>query len=182
MRTGPACDPIDPAIPQVSFDFSDGIHDAVAYLHERGCRKIGFIGQTQSLIHSRLLNKFHAYLNSVQDYSLVDPSCIGNTRPVSGGGAAALQEILKTTVPDALIVAYDTQLSEILYLLNEKKITIPVIGCDGLELPDVPANRPVVRAPLRECGRLVAQKIIQAVHIHRKPKSTYLKAKFELGE
>ena len=177
-----ACDPIDPAIPQVSFDFSNGIHDAVAYLHERGCRKIGFIGQTQSLIHPRLLNKFNAYLNSVQDYSMVDPSCIGNTRPVSGGGAAALQEILKTTVPDALIVAYDTQLSEILHLLNEKEISIPVIGCDGLELPDVPANRPVVRAPLRECGRLVAQKIIQAVHIHRKPKSTYLKAKFEPGE
>lgn len=112
----------------------------------------------------------------------MDPSCIGSTRPVAGGGAAALQAILKTTVPDALIAAYDTQLSEILHLLNEKKVSIPVIGCDGLELPDVPANRPLVRAPLRECGRLVAEKIIQAIHTHRKPKSIYLKAQFEPGE
>ena len=81
--------------------------------------------------------------------------------------------------PKKPITAEDTQLSEILHLLNEKKITIPVIGCDGLELPDVPANRPVVRAPLRECGKLAAEKIIQAVHIHRKPKSTYLKARFD---
>ena len=93
-----------------------------------------------------------------------------------------MQEILKTAIPDALIAACDTRLSEILYFLNEKKITIPVIGCDGPELPDVPANRPVVRAPLRECGRLVAEKIIQAVHVHRKPKSTCLKAKFEPGK
>lgn len=128
------------------------------------------------------LHNAKSNLNSVQDYSLVDPSCIGSTRPVSGGGAAALQAILKTTVPDALIAAYDTQLSEILHLLNEKKVSIPVIGCDGLELPDVPANRPLVRAPLRECGRLVAEKIIQAIHTHRKPKSIYLKAQFEPGE
>jgi len=177
-----ACDPLDESIPQVSFDFTEGINDAVEYLHEKGCRKIGFIGQTQSLIHLQKLNKFHAYLSAIQKYSQVDPACIGSTRPTQGGGAIALQEILQSTIPDALIVASDHQLPEILQLLEEREIKIPVIGCDGLELPSIPANRPLIRAPLRECGRLVAEKIILAIHNHRKPKSVYLKAQFEPGE
>jgi len=177
-----AGDQLDPAIPQVSFDFTDGIHDAVKYLHQQGCRKIGFIGQTQSLIQPRHLNKFHAYLNSIQDYCQVDPACIGNTRPVPGGGAAALRKILECAAPDALIAAYDHQLPEILQLLDEKKIKIPVIGCDGLDLPNIPPNRPVVRAPLRECGKLAAEKIILAIRKHRMPKSAYLKAEFDPGK
>lgn len=177
-----ACDPLDEAVPQVSFDFSKGIGDAVGFLYQKGCRKIGFIGQTQSLIHPRQLNKFHAYLNALQNYCQVDPACVGGTRPVPGGGAAALEGVLRAAAPDALIVAYDSQLPEILGVLREKGVAIPVIGCDGLELPGVPENRPVVRAPLGECGRLAAEKIVQAIHARRKPKSVYLEAKFDPGE
>ena len=90
-----ACDPLDETIPQVSFGFTEGIENAVEYLYERGCRKIGFIGQTQRLIHLQKLNKFHAYLSAIQKYCQVDPACIGSTRPIQGGGAIALQEILK---------------------------------------------------------------------------------------
>ena len=177
-----SCDLLNASIPQVSFDFSEGIDEAVDFLHRKGCHKIGFIGQTQNLIHLQKLNKFHAYLNAIQKYCQVDPSCIGDTRPVPGGGAKALGEILASTTPDALIVASDHQLPEVLTILNERGLLIPVIGCDGLDLPGVPVNRPVIRAPLRQCGKLAAEKIIRAIHTRKKPKSIILKAQFDPGE
>ena len=158
-----ACDQLDEKIPQVSIDFAEGIGDAVDFLHQKGCRKIGFIGETRNLIH-------------------LHPSCIGDTRPVMGGGAIALQGMLESATPDALIVASDNQLPEILQELHQRGIEIPVIGCDGLELPNIPARRPMVRAPLRECGKLVAEKIVQSIHTRRRAKSTVLKARFEPGE
>lgn len=177
-----ACDQLDEKIPQVSIDFAEGIGDAVDFLHQKGCRKIGFIGETRNLIHLQKLNKFHAYLNAIQKYCQIDPSCIGDTRPVMGGGAIALQGMLESATPDALIVASDNQLPEILQELHQRGIEIPVIGCDGLELPNIPARRPMVRAPLRECGKLVAEKIVQSIHTRRRAKSTFLKARFEPGE
>lgn len=176
------CDPLAPIIPQVAFDFFDGIHDAVDYLYQRGCRKIGFIGQISSYFHPPQLTKFSAYINAVQEYCLVDPECSAGCNPDLGYGAAALRQILNRASPDSLIVASDVLLPEILQLLNERNITIPVIGCDGSDLPTLPANRPLVRAPLTECGRMAAKKIIQAIHTNKPPKSVFLKAKFESGE
>ncbi len=177
-----ACDPLDPAIPQISFDFTEGIRNAVIYLHDRGCRRVGFIGQTQSFIHPNQLNKFNAYLGAEQNFGQIDAALIGSTRPTMGGGAKALDEMLKHARPDALIAAYDHQLPEILQVLKERSLVIPVIGCDGLELPGFPADRLQVKAPLRECGRLVAEKLVQAIHTRKRPGSVILKARFENGK
>lgn len=173
-----ACDPLDKSIPQISFDFSTGIYDAVAWLWEKKCRDIAFIGQTQTLIVPQYMNKFNAYLQALQHFRQVDPRLIGGTRPLLGGGAVALHKILKQVTPDAIIAAYDHQIPEINKVLHKQGLDIPIVGCDGLNLSQISVPRPVVAAPRRRCGELIATKLIHAINVRRKPGSVILPAKF----
>ncbi len=173
-----ACDATYPEFSQISFDTTKAIHSAMSWLHDKGCRRIGFIGQTQSLSNPFLLNKFNAYIQAVQNFGPVTPSLIASTRPIEHGGLQAIHSLLKADTPDALLVAYDHQLPDILQVLNERKLDIPVIGCDGLNLPGIPSNRPYVRVPRQECGFLLAEKMIQAINTRRKPRSAILEATF----
>ena len=174
-----ACDPVDdPAIPQVAFDFTDGIRDAVDWLVAQGCTKIAFIGQTRSYVNLQQMRKFDAYLKALQRYRQTDPALIENVRPLAESGASALENLLARTRPDALIAAYDHQLPGILQGLREHDISIPVIGCDGLPLPGVPSDRHTVRVPRRECGFKIAEQLIHAINTRRKPRSVIIPAEF----
>ena len=174
-----ACDPVDdPLIPQVSFDFTDGIRDAVNWLSAQGCSRIAFIGQTRSYVNLQQMRKFNAYLKAVQQFRQVDPELIEDVRPLAGKGAPALDRLLRRTEPDALIAAYDHQLPEILGLLGERGLRIPVVGCDGLNLPGIPAGRHTVAAPRHECGEKIAERLIHAINTRRKPRSVIIPARF----
>lgn len=179
LRLISACDPVDdPAIPQVAFDFTDGIRDAVDWLVAQGCTKIAFIGQTRSYVNLQQMRKFDAYLKALQRYRQTDPALIENVRPLAESGASALENLLARTRPDALIAAYDHQLPGILQGLREHDISIPVIGCDGLPLPGVPSDRHMVRVPRRECGFKIAEQLIHAINTRRKPRSVIIPAEF----
>ncbi|MGN1366571.1 MAG: substrate-binding domain-containing protein [Victivallis vadensis] len=174
-----AGDPVeDPAVPQVAFDFTRGIRQAVDHLEQLGCRRIAFIGQTRSFISPAQLGKFHAYLKAVQHHRQVDPELIEDVRPLSGLGAPALAALLKRSVPDAVIAAYDHQLPEMLAWLEERRLAIPVIGCDGLKLAGLPPDRHTVAAPLSECGREAARRLLAAISEKHSAKSLFLEARF----
>ncbi|MDD3885949.1 MAG: GntR family transcriptional regulator [Victivallaceae bacterium] len=174
-----ACDPVgDPAIPQVSFDFTSGIGEAVDFLSARGCERIAFVGETSSLVDEGVLQKFAAYRRAVQKYRQLDPALLANTRPLAGGAAGAVDEMLRRVAPDALIAAYDHQLPEIIEGLRRAGLDIPVIGCDGIEVPGVPSLRPVVTAPRRQCGALAAELLIEAIEKRREVRSMRLQARF----
>lgn len=178
-----ACDPLDdPDIPQVAFDFTGGIRRAVDYLEHAGCCRIGFVGQTHSLVGAGALHKFNAYLKAVQNYTQIDPGLLADTRPLAGRGGPALRRMLEQTQPDALIAAYDHQLPELYEVLAEYGLSIPVIGCDGLRLPGIPAARRMVKAPLRECGEAAARQLIAAIREKHCPRSLRLPAVFCGGE
>lgn len=178
-----ACDPLDdPTIPQVAFDFTDGIRRAVDYLEHAGYHRIGFVGQTQSLVGTGALHKFNAYLKAVQNYTQINPELLANTRPLAGCGGPALSRMLEKTQPDALIAAYDHQLPELYAVLAEYGLSIPVIGCDGLRLPAIPAERPMIKAPRRECGRAAARQLIMAIRGKHCPRSLRLPAVFCNGD
>ncbi len=174
-----ACDPIDePGIPQVTFDFTAGIRDAVDYLYREGCRDIAFIGQTSSYVNLYHMHKFNAYLKAIQRYRQVEPALIGNARPLAEAGVEALRLILDRARPDAVIAAYDHQLPGMLALLAERGLSLPVIGCDGLDLPQLPPGRRVVSAPRRECGEKLATLLIEAMTGRGRVKSLTLPAVF----
>ncbi len=153
----------DSGLPQIGFDFSAGMAAAVDYLVARSCRAIGFIGQASSFVDNGALHKFDAYRKAIQRHCQLPAGLIADVRPLGGNGAAGLAGVLRRGRPDALIVGNDTLLPEILQMLAERRLRIPVVGCDGLSLPGVPERRPMIRAPLRRCGELAAQKLMAAV-------------------
>ncbi len=172
-------DPVDePNIAQISIDFTQGVKDAVDFLNGRGCRDIAFIGMTQSFTSIRMLNKYYAFLKAVQHYRQVNPLLVEHARPPLGHGAAALRRLLGRIRPDALLVAYDSQLTEIMEVLTEQHLEIPVISCDGLNLPQLPADRHMVVAPRRRCGELLARSLLTAIAAGEPPKSQVLQAVF----
>jgi len=174
-----ACDELDDSeIPSVYFDFSAGIAAAIDHLQNSGCRRIAFIGQTQSYVNPMQLQKFNHYLRAVQKYRQVEPELIANVRPLADQGGPAMRAILKQTTPDAVLAAYDHQVPGIMAVLREKGLELPVIGCDGLILPELAADRHVVSAPRRKCGELAADLLLKAIKEGRKIKRQALPAEF----
>ncbi len=158
-----ACDPVgDPDVPQVVFDLEEAIFEAVSYLVSRGCRRIAFIGQTASLVNPGQLQKYHLFIRALQRFSKIDPLLIGDTRPLDGSGGGVMRSILERTECDAVFAAYDHQLPEIFRVLDEYKLDIPVIGCDGVHVSESGRERGVITSPRRLCGRLLAKYIIDS--------------------
>lgn len=174
-----ACDEIDdPEIPSVYFDFSSGINDAINYLNRLKCQRIAFIGQTQSYVNPLLLQKFNHYLRAIQKYRQIEPELIENVRPLAELGAPAMQSILGRARPDAVLVAYDHLVPGVMDVLNKAGLTIPVIGCDGLNLPELPFMRHKVSAPRRLCGETVAALLLKSLKDGHKIRKKSLPAVF----
>ena len=165
-------------IPQVTFDFSAGIRDAVDFLYAQGCRRIGFIGQTHSFVDTAQIHKYNSYLKAVQHYCQIDPLLVENVRPLTELGQTAMISILERSAPDVVIAAYDHQLPGILEVLRERGIDMPVIGCDGLVSEVMPENRHTVKAPRHECGVAAARALITAIRKKTVVQSKSLKAEF----
>ena len=53
-----------------------------------------------------------------------------------------------------------------------------MIGCDGLKLAGLPPDRHTVAAPLSECGREAARRLLAAIREKRSAKSLFLEARF----
>ena len=165
-------------IPQITFDFSTGIRDAVDFLYAQGCRRIGFIGQTHSFVDAARAHKYNAYLRAVQRYTQINPALVENVRPLTELGRTAIIRMLDRAAPDSLIAAYDHQLPGIFEVLKERGIEMPVIGCDGVSSDILPPCRHTVKAPLKECGVAAAKALISAIRRKTKVHSRFLKAEF----
>lgn len=175
-----ACDPLgdERATPQVTFDFAPGIAAAIDFLHERGCRRIAFIGQTRSYVNIHLSDKFNCYLQALQRYEKIEPELIEHARPLAELGARACAAILKRTRPDAVLVAYDHLVPGVLEELNRHRLPLPVIGCDGLPLPGLEQAAGTVWAPRRRCGEAAAELLIRALDERAPVSSLRLPAEF----
>ncbi len=153
-----------PDFPEVFFDFRQGIADAVQFLlKRRKCRNIGFIGHISSMANIGMLQKFHAYLNSLQRFQQVDPALIERAWPTPGEARAAMERMLERKCPDALLLSFEVHLPEILELFRERGISIPIVGCDGLPLMRKPDDYHTIRAPRRRCGQLAAELLLGSI-------------------
>lgn len=174
-----ACDHINlPDIPQVTLDFTYGIQNAVDFLFARGYKKIGFIGQVKSDYPIRIPHKYLAYCEAMNNNSLENFIETEHANLSFDGGASALKKMFNRSLPEALIVAHDHHLPEMLQLIHELKIQMPIIACDGLDLPGLVHKRCVVRAPLHECGETIARQIISGIVKNCQPTSIAIPASF----
>ncbi|MBQ9789203.1 MAG: GntR family transcriptional regulator [Lentisphaeria bacterium] len=166
-------------VPQVSFDFTKGITDAVKYLIDNNFQSIAFIGETKTFTDIGVLNKFHAYCAAMREYSKLDVNMIIDVDPLEHSGAIGLEKLLQANhIPDAIIAAYDTQVIAIHELIKKYNLNIKIVGCDGLELPGISPLRPQVIAPLKQCGEIAAQNLVNAIASRHKVKSEKLSAHF----
>jgi len=174
----------DEKIPQVYFDFTHAIFGAVRYLcKERECRNIGFIGHVTSLQNPSSLQKFHAYLSAMQKFRQMNPDLVEGCWPWSGEGVLALERMLKRIRPDALVVAFGSQVPEIIALLKKQRLEIPVIDCDGLPIHEPYEDYHPIRVPLRQCGTIAAGLLLDAIDACRnKIQRCPLRAVFGEGE
>ncbi len=174
-----ACDKVSlPGVPQVTFDFTYGIQRAVDYLSDRNCRRIAFIGQVELDSDLRIPHKYPAYCQAMRNNGLADYIEHGHTALRPSGGINALKRIIAGVAPDALLVAHDTQLPEILAELERRNIKIPVIGCDGLSMEGMPPKRHMVRVPLFECGENIARQLVTAIRQKSPVSSMTIPAQF----
>ncbi len=159
-----ACDNVSlPGVPQVTFDFTYGIQRAVDYLSDHNCRRIAFIGQVELDSNLRVPHKYPVYCQAMRNNGLADCIEYEHTAFTLSGGVNALKRMFARVTPDALLVAHDTQLPEILAELERRGIKIPVIGCDGLSMAGMPPKRHMVRVPLFECGENIARQLVTAI-------------------
>lgn len=153
-----------PDFPQIYFDFRQGISNAISFLfRRRKCRNIGFIGHVSSLANPGLLQKLNVYIYALQKFRQIDWDLIEGAWPYFGEGAEALKRLLARKRPDALLVAFGSQVPEIRDLLRERGISIPIVGCDGLPLADPPEDYHTIRVPRRECGRRAAELLLESI-------------------
>ncbi len=173
------CDRINDArVPQISFDFTRAMAEAVGQLFHQGCRRIGFLGQTRNYISLGYLHKFEAYCNAIQRYTALDPALLANVSPLPEVAPLAVRELLARGKPDALIVAYDHQLPEVMAELNALGVSLPIVGCDGVNLPELPRDRLEIVVPRRKCGELLARHLLEAIRQKTLPQSRQLNAVF----
>lgn len=179
-----ACDPLgnEQETPQVTFDFAPGIAAAIDFLHDRNCRRIAFIGQTRSYVNIHLIGKFNCYLQSLQRYEKINPDLIEDARPLAEFGAPAMAAILDRSRPDAVLVAYDHLVPGVLEELKRRRTPLPVIGCDGLPLPEMERTAGTVWAPRRRCGEAAAELLLRALHDHSPVPSLHLPTEFRPRE
>ncbi len=169
----------DLKVPQVSFDFTQGVTDAVKYLIDSNYKSIAFIGETKTFTDSGVLNKFHAYCAAMREYASLDVNMIVDVNPLENSGAEGLEKLIQNNcIPDAIIAAYDTQVVSMYELTKKYNLNIKIVGCDGLELPGISPLRPQIIAPLKKCGELAAQNLINAIASRHKVKSEKLSAQF----
>ena len=154
----------DPEIPSVYFDFSKAITEAVGYLYrKRGCRRIAFLGYVNNLVNPAAQQKLYAYTLAYQKFEQLDMNLVQECWPIPGHGGPATEQLLKKSRPDALIVGSDLLIPEIDAVLRERKIRIPVVGCDGVVPREPPDDYSTIQAPRRECGRLATELLLKAV-------------------
>jgi len=174
-----ACDAVNlSGVPQVTFDFTYGIQKAVDYLTDRGHRRIAFIGQINPDSPIQIPHKYLAYRKAMENNGFSEFMNAENTSPLERSASGALERLLSRSKPDALIAAYDHQLPGILEALRFRSLKLPVIGCDGLSLEQLPFKRHMVKAPLNECGEAAARQLITAIVRSRPPASLSLPALF----
>ncbi|MDR0933231.1 MAG: substrate-binding domain-containing protein [Victivallales bacterium] len=149
----------DPEFPQVCFNCDPGIHSAISFLVKKGCRRIAFIGETHNDFNPKVLNKFDAYRRALESFNIFDPELAEHARPLPESVAVALPRLLERTCFDAIFVAGDHQVPYVEITLKERNISIPIVGCDGLEF----ATWPTVALPRRAAGEAAAQMLIKLI-------------------
>ncbi|MCD6155899.1 MAG: LacI family DNA-binding transcriptional regulator [Candidatus Atribacteria bacterium] len=149
----------------VDIDHYQGAKEAVAYLIEKGHRRIAHVRGPEGHRHAE--ERYRAYVDTLLEYGIElrrEYIVAGNFRRLSG--RQAMEELLETRpLPTAVFCASDKMAIGVLQVAKEKGIKVPddlaIVGFDGIEAvkyTDPPI--PTVEQPLEELGKEAAEILV----------------------
>lgn len=151
----------------VHFDNRAGVSQMVAYLAERGHRRIGFIGGPQSLTVSWA--RFGAYRETLERLKLpTDPNLVAVGDFSLQGGIEAGLRIVHAGQPTAILAANDLMAIGAIRGLLDAGYQVPedmsVAGFDDMPMAGfAPVSLTTVRVPVYDIGRRGAEVLIQVL-------------------
>ncbi len=128
----------EPEIPSVCPDVHATVYRIIRALLESGLRRIAYIGMTTSRQLLTDIQKFHAYLEAVDDVlHAIDFSLVRHAWPSPEYGYSAMRDMLeKNPYPDVVFVTSDFVAPGIYRAASERGLKIPddiqVLSCDCL--------------------------------------------------
>jgi LacI family transcriptional regulator len=153
--------------PQVHFDNRRAVAEMVAYLAERGHRRIGYITGPPELEVSRV--RLAGFNEAISELRLVSaPEYIANGKFTITGGAAAMAELLERADATAILAANDLMAIGATRQLVASGINVPndvsVAGFDDIAIAEYgPVPLTTMRVPTYEIGRQGASLVLAAL-------------------
>ena len=153
--------------PKVHFDNRRAIADMVGYLHEKGHRRIGYIGGPDELVVST--TRREAFLSAADQLGLtVPPEWITSGGFTFAGGSEAMAQLLEAGDMTAVLAANDLMAIGAMRQLLSRGISVPddvsVAGFDDILIAEyAPVPLTTMRVPTYEIGNLGASLVLGAL-------------------
>ena len=150
---------------EIICDSREGIRKGVAFLANRGMRRIAYVGP----VRTGTEYKYMGYIEGLTDNGLTrDENLIENSDLSTSSGYEAAKTLLARMVPDAIIAANDNVAIGVLRALKEKGITCPedtaLIGFDNLDTSAyLEPSLSTFDVPRKELGRFAVKIAIDRV-------------------
>ncbi len=159
------------AVPYVTIDNRKAAYAAVRFLHEKGRRRIAFIGSDDRYIYSR--HRREGYLQALTDFQLAVNENWQVTREGNSfsAGAQAVDLLLASqgVLPDAIFAVSDLLAIGATRRLFERGFRVPadvtVFGFDNISLRSLFEPRlPTIAQPMYQMGIEAAKLLLKRIH------------------
>ncbi|MBQ9118036.1 MAG: LacI family DNA-binding transcriptional regulator [Clostridia bacterium] len=176
--------PLGEGIPYVTSNNYEATEQAVEYLIEKGCKKIGYIG-SKPVTNSEVLKREDAYRAVMERHGL--PVCIKND-PILHGDEGNVVSAFLDEYPDVDgVFASGYSMAQVLYeTATQRGIRIPedlqIVSYDGA-FRQWNNNRLLtcVEQPIEAMARLTVKLLIDKINGKEVPERTMLSTKFVIG-
>ncbi len=176
--------PLSLDIPYVTSDNYDATKNAVEYLIQKGCKRIGYVG-SKPLVESEVLKREEAYLDVMKAQGMTPR--IKNDVILHGDEISVVQDFLQTYPEVDGVFASGYTMAQVLFeTAVQKGINIPkdlqIVAYDG-SFKQWSDNQYLtyVQQPIEEMAREVVKLLIDKIEGKSVPVRTMLKTSFHVG-
>ncbi|MBQ9103836.1 MAG: LacI family DNA-binding transcriptional regulator [Clostridia bacterium] len=170
--------------PYVTSNNYDATKDALKYMIERGCKKVGFLG-SKPLVKSEVSERERAYLDVVNEYGLT-PMIVNEVMEHGEEKSVATSFMEKFGDADGVFVS-GYSLSQVFYETAQemnKKIPkdLQIVSYDGVFRQWHNLSLTTVEQPVEEMARQVIRLLIKKIRGEETATRTVLTTRFVLGK
>ena len=176
--------PLGEGIPYVTSDNYDATKNAIKYLIEKGCKKIGYVGSKPS-VESEVLKREEAYLDVMKEYGMTPR--IKNDVIFHGDEINVVNDFLDSYPEvDGVFAAGYTMAQVLCDTALNRGIKVPdemqIVAYDGA-FGQSSNNRLLtyVEQPVEEIARKVVRLLIETIEEREVPTRTMLKTTLKIG-